>query len=395
MIVITIAIFLSESRAGILAILTATAVFFLLRPDILSKFRTIKYAKLLMGLTFVFILTGAFILYHKKKDSANGRILIWQVSWEMIKDKPVLGHGYGAFQAEYMNYQAEYFKNKPDSEFELLADNVKHPFNEFVKLAVEFGITGLVVVLLVILFVLWKLMKSKDQNSPLVLSGLLSFLVFACFSYPLQYIAVWLLLAFYLSVLLPSKKIRFENTPFVLIAKSLIIIACVFSLYNIINHIKLEIRWKTIALNSLKGNTEKMLPEYEKLYSASLNRNPFFLYNYGAELNVANRFDKSIDVLTECQQQFNDYDLQMLLADNYDKKGEADKAIQTYQHASNMVPCRFLPLYKLFNIYRLAGAETKAKEIALEIVSKKIKVPSYTVSSIRAEAEEYISGTAR
>ena len=88
------------------------------------------------------IAIGAFILYSQKKDYANGRLLIWNVSVEMIKDKPLFGLGHDTFQAKYMNYQAEYFRNNPNSRYKLLADNVKHPFNEFIKVAVEFGIVS-------------------------------------------------------------------------------------------------------------------------------------------------------------------------------------------------------------------------------------------------------------
>ena len=133
-----------------------------------------------------------------------------------------------------------------------------------------------------------------------------------------------------------------------------------------------------------------MLPEYEKLYSTSLKQNLYFLYNYGAELNFAGRFDKSIDILTECQQRFNDYDLQMLLADNHHKKGETKKAIEIYRYASFMIPCRFLPIYQLFEIYRKEGQKDMAVKYANEIVSKKVKIPSSTVDFIKAEAEKYL-----
>nr|WP_321486270.1 hypothetical protein [uncultured Draconibacterium sp.] len=82
-------------------------------------------------------------------------------------------------------------------------------------------------------------------------------------------------------------------------------------------------QWKKTATNSLKGSTEEMLPEYEKLYSTPLKQNPFFLYNYGAELNYTKKYDKSIEVLIECVNKFNDYDLQLLLADN-------DNSIRSY-----------------------------------------------------------------
>ncbi|WP_320167764.1 O-antigen ligase family protein [Mangrovibacterium marinum] len=389
--VIAAAIFLSGARTGVLAIIISSVIFLLFDTNIVSKFRQFKNYKLLTSLIMICFVVSLSILYHLKKDSANGRLLIWKISSEMIKDKPVLGHGFGAFQASYMDYQAEYFKNSPNSKYAQLADNVKHPFNEFIKVAVEFGIVGLIVVLLLFLFVLWKIVKSENENRGLVFSGLASILVLACFSYPLQYIAVWLLLVFYLLALLTPKEIRIRNTPVSIITRIVIVFACTFSFFNFSKQIQAEIKWKAIAVNSLRGNTEKMLPEYEMLYSTSLKRNPYFLYNYGAELNFTGKFDKSIDILTECQQRFNDYDLQMLLADNYHRKGETEKAIQCYQHASNMIPCRFLPTYQLFEIYKETGEKGKAVKYADEIINKKVKVPSVTVSFIQREASEFLT----
>lgn len=389
-VIIVMAIFFSGSRTGILAVVVSLFVFFLLQTDIIRKFKQYKFHKLLLIFIFCLLASGAFTLYHQKKDSADGRLLIWKVSSEMVKDKPVFGHGYGAFKAEYMDYQAEYFKNNPSSKYAQLADNVKHPFNEFIKITVEFGIVGLIAALSLFLFVLWKIIKSGNEDKKLVFSGLVSFLIFACFSYPLQYIAVWLLFALYLLALFPSKAIKFRNTPVSITVRSMIVVICVFSLFSLTKQMQAEIKWKTIAVNSLKGNTEKMLPEYEKLYSRSLKRNSFFLYNYGAELNIVKQYDKSIEILTECEKRFNDYDLQMLLADNYHKKGKTKKAIEIYQHASNMVPCRFLPLYHLTKLYQESGDYNLAVKIADEILNKPVKVQSATVHFIKREMRELI-----
>ncbi len=80
----------------------------------------------------------------------------------------------------------------------------------------------------------------------------------------------------------------------------------------------------------------------------------------------------------------------MLMADNYNKKGEPEKAIQIYQHASNMVPCRFLPLYQIFDIYRKTGQTNMAVKYSTEIINKKVKIPSLAIDSIKSEAEEYL-----
>ncbi len=388
--VIVVAVFLSGSRTGVLAIISSSGAFILLNKTILSKFRQLRYYKLLLVLFVGLFIGGTFILYYQKKDSADGRLLIWKVSLKMIKDKPILGHGIRAFQAKYMDYQAEYFKNNPDSKYKLLADNVKHPFNEFIKVAVELGIAGLVVILLITLFIFRKIIKSKNENGELVLSGLTSFLVLACFSYPLQYVATWLLLAFYLTAILPPQEIRIRNTPISVITRVTIVIACIFALSHLIRQVGAEKKWKTIAISSLRGNTEKMLPRYRRLYFAFLKRNPFFLYNYGAELNVAGKFDESIDILTECKKRFNDYDLQMLMADNYYKKGEIEKAIQVYQHASNMVPVRFLPMYKLVELYKETGRKKNALRLARQIINKIVKIPSPLINTIKYEMRHLI-----
>lgn len=392
LIVIAMAVFFSGSRTGMLAIIISFAAFLLLKTNIKDKFRQFKYHKLLLVILWGLIICGAFILYYQKKDSADGRLLIWKVSFAMMTDKPILGHGIGAFQAKYMDYQAEYFGSNPDSKFKFLTDNVKHPFNEFTKVAVELGIVGVTVIFLFILFVLCKITKSKNENRELVLSGLTSFFVLACFSYPLQYVATWLLLAFYLSAMLPSKEIRIRNSRISIITRIGIVVACIFALSYIIRQVGVERKWKIIAMSSLKGNTEEMLPEYRKLYLTALKQNPFFLYNYGAELNIAGRFDESIAILTECKKRFNDYDLQMLMADNYYKKGETEKAIQAYQHASAMIPCRFLPIYQLLKIYKETGETEIAIKYANEIINKKVKVPSVTVSFIQRKVREFLTG---
>lgn len=386
-----IAVFLSGSRTGLLAILIAifTYIYFY-KKNIFSKFNDVIHNRLQVVLLIGLIIGGGVILHSQKKDSSNGRLLIWEVSAIMINNKPFFGHGYGAFKAKYMDYQAEYFKNKANSKFSQLADNVKFPFSEFIKVSVEFGIIGLAILLSVIILFLLKVIKTGNENRVLVLSGLATLGVLSSFSYPLRYISIWLMLAFYLALILPSKEIMLKNTSISIIARVIVVIACAFFLFYFTKQLQAEMKWKKIAVCSLAGNTEEMLPEYEKLYSTSFRQNPFFLYNYGAELNVASQFDKSIKILIECQKQFNDFDLLMLLADNYEKKGEIEKAIQIYKQASNMIPCRFIPIYQLFEIYRGAGQKYMAAKYANEIVNKKVKIPSLTVYSIKVEAKKYL-----
>lgn len=389
--IISVAVILSGSRTGIIAIVISSGIFFAFNHNVLIKFRQLHYHKLLLGLIMICLAIGFFTLYYQKKDSANGRLLIWTVSSEIIRDKPVFGHGYGAFQAIYMDYQAEYFRNNPNSKYELLADNVKHPFNEFIKVAVEYGLVGLIIVFSFLLLLFWNTVKLESVNKRLVLSGLIALVVLAFFSYPLQYVSVWVFLAFYVSILMPNKEYKIRNTIISIISRGAIVIVSLFTLLFFYQQLRIEMKWKTIAVNSLRGNTQKMLPEYEKLYGTMLRRNPLFLYNYGAELYVARQFDRSIEIMKECKRKFNDYDLQLLLAKNYYQIRDFQKAIQIYEQASYMITCRFIPLYKKFEICKEKYQTRDALRLALEICEKSVKVESTTVSYIQLKASTYIN----
>lgn len=205
----------------------------------------------------------------------------------------------------------------------------------------------------------------------------------------MQYVAIWILLTFYLTTMLKTKEIKIGNRLVSIMVRLAIIIACMLLLFNTYKQINSEIKWKEIAMNSLHGQTKAMLPEYKKLYPA-LNHNPFFLYNYGAELNIAGKYDESINVLNECKKRFNDFDLQMLLADNYSQKGEISIAIKVYEYASNMIPCRFMPLYNMANLYKKSGNRKKLFETANTIIKKPVKIPSYTVTAIKKEMKEIL-----
>lgn len=64
---------------------------------------------IILSVILTAFLAGAYGLYKMKKGSADGRMLIWQVTSELIKGKPLLGHGAGSFDAKYMDAQAEWF----------------------------------------------------------------------------------------------------------------------------------------------------------------------------------------------------------------------------------------------------------------------------------------------
>lgn len=271
-----------------------------------------------------------------------------------------------------------------------MADNTKHAFNEFIKLAVEFGVFGLVVLLGVVVLLIRKSWSAEQSCRQVFLAGMSAFLVLAFFSYPLQYPPIWVLLAYYVALLFSTKVIVFKCGFRGFVVRGVVIGVCGLLLFKLSHQLWAEMKWKEIATKSLRGQTEEMLPEYEVLYK-SLHGDAFFLYNYGAELNYVGRYEESTRMLEECRWLFNDYDLQMLLADNQHKMGNEEEALAIYQYASCMIPCRFLPIYRQFEIHKDNNQVEKSCELANELVRKQVKVPSYSVDKIKKDAESYLN----
>jgi O-antigen ligase len=376
-VLIAAALVLSGSRAGMAAIVVAGLAYAFVRLRIISR-----KSKTIIAVALI-TLCVAFYLF--KKDSADGRLLIWRCTLDMVLDKPIFGHGQGAFQAEYMRYQANYFNAHPDSRYADLADNVLHPFNEYLRLLAEHGVVGLSCVVL-LGWLLWRrFARERTPEKTVALLCLLSLAVFACFSYPFNYPFTWVVAFLSMAVICGGNKITLRRTAGVARVLMTALSICMLCAATLL--LRAERTWNRIARQSLVGKTREVLPEYEKLYRY-LDHNGLFLYNHAAELHEAGEYEQSIAVFERCMHYYNDMDVQMLLADNYRELHGYDEAEHHLKTAAAMCPVRFVPLYELAKLYDATGRHDDALAVAQQILDKKIKIPSHTVSAIKKEMRQ-------
>ena len=319
LVIITLSIILSGSRASILSILIISIIF------LVNRYRSsFNHCRKFLLVACVVILVIGVVLFFMKKDSAIGRILIWINSFEMILDYPILGSDSGSFLRNYMLYQADYFKLNPDSQYIMLADNAKHPFNEYLLLTIEYGILGLLALIAIAFSVIKSLNKINIYHLCLLSIGIVAF-----FSYPLHYPFVVVMIAYCLANI--NCKILFAiNMKYI---TKVIIAAFIGGMFLIlVRDVKFEKHWGQVVQISKFGNYNKLLDEYKTLYS-EWNANPMFLYNYGVVLNKSEHYNESNTILFECTKYFNDYEVQMLIADNYSKLEKWDRA-EAFYHLS-------------------------------------------------------------
>jgi hypothetical protein len=80
----------------------------------------------------------------------------------------------------------------------------------------------------------------------------------------------------------------------------------------------------------------------------------------------------------------------MMMADNHEHLKQYGKAEAHYRTASLMCPAKFIPLYKLFQLYHMRGEDKKAQSVAQRIIRKQVKVPSAEILTIRHEMRNYL-----
>lgn len=189
-------LFPASSRAAMLAVASGTLV--VAWPRIRnSSYWQHNWIKGAVASVMILGLAG---LYLMKKDSADGRLLIYKVTADMIAEAPVLGWGWDGFPGMYNNFQAVYFENGRGTEQEkYLADNVTYGFNELLEFTAEMGILGLLLAagLVLLLILKWRHRTDVQKIRPVNYLGLgvgVAWLVFALFSYPMSIPALAIIL---------------------------------------------------------------------------------------------------------------------------------------------------------------------------------------------------------
>lgn len=376
-----LSVVLSESRCGLLAIISA--IFISLYFETKLKFMIIKH-KWILFLLLTILFGLLLFLYNLKVDSANGRLLIWRICLNMFIDSPLFGFGHDSFTSNYMLYQADFFASHKQSAYLQLADNITHPFNEFIKLLVEHGLFGLIVVLLLLYIAIRNILQNNNSKKALGISVISTIIILAFFSYPFNYETFVFIAIILLIWVLPTKEPLASKwyMYFRKMVATMSIVSIVYLVYDCYYNLK----WAAVYKRSLRGYTVRMLPHYNDLMS-KLEENPYFLYNYSAELNHIGKYDESATIGKKCLTKINDYDVQLLMADNNYNLCRYEEALTGYITAHNMCPNRFVPLYKQFKIYKKCHNIDKMKEIGREILSKKIKVPSSKINFIISDVK--------
>ena len=379
--IVSFMLYESDSRASWLSFAIVILTFF--SPLIikhLPKSIIIRTGSLLILICLcTYLISG---LYSYKKDSADGRILIWKISLEMVKDKPILGYGFDGFRKNYMNYQAAYLQEKQLPEtINNLADDNHHAFNEFLRIIIEQGIIGVIILFIFLTTIGYTIYKYKlyiDTVSRTIISCLTALLFFSFFSYPLSTFHINALIVILLAGLAcssqdtPIWKLQIRSISLIIPYSIIFFISSVY----LFSYSKANSDW----LNTLKGvyTNDNILEEARK----KLSGNPYFLSTYGKYLNKKKRYSKAASILSQSIKEYPSYYTVMELGISYKAQKKYTEAMHCFYKAMHMIPHKIKPLYFMMELYYDQKDYKSAIQLSNRILCKQPKIRSSELNII-------------
>ena len=338
----------------------------------------------------VSLITVALVLgtYVIKKDSADGRFLIWSASMQSVRENTFFGAGYGRFAAVYGDAQAAYFeKTQRTAEQLMVADSPENAFNEYVKITVELGIVGLALFIMLIGSCFFNF-RSLTANH----YALIAILVFAAFSYPFSVLPLSIIFIFLLAFSAPmSKKLSFSLPIWLQIIGVVVCIGITsHSAYNVLPKRAAYKEWASIRalyrVNAHNYVLEKYTSLYPRLY---FDKN--FLFEYAQSLYSAGQYAESNLIFDKYLLYGSDPMVYNCIGNNFKEMGDYAKAENMYIRASQIVPNRHYPLYLLMKLYAEIDEAEKAKAMAETLLNKPVKIQSTAIREMQMEAKRIIS----
>jgi len=230
-------IIVAMSRTGYLAVVFSLALFAPWAYQQHKKRFMLFLVTLLVAIGLASIKSDALAARNSEVMQEGGiRISFYKNSWHMIKEKPLLGYGYGSFEKSYLLSNAERIKN---GESITGKTHLSHPHNDTLFWLIEGGIVPLFAILLLVVGFFSTLRRVKLSNALALMALVIPIALHTQTEYPLYHSAlhwlVFIVLVFYIDNKSQTTQTKPFHPTFALRAFALLIpsIAALFMITNL------------------------------------------------------------------------------------------------------------------------------------------------------------------
>ena len=323
------------------------------------------------------------LFYLLKKDSANGRLFIWQNTVSAYWETPLFGVGIDGFERAFAEAQHDYFEKKDvleqDNRHVEMAGVVESAFNEPLALFLLLGAVGGVFAAMVLFF--------KLQRLTVYSCVAVALLVASFFSYTFYIPSIAIVFLFAVAQL-PDRRVRGGRYVNVLMFGMIGVVTLYFNFREYGNRWAYR-EWKNRAIYYAQEDYESVVDDYERLYPI-LKHNFKFLFEYGHSLNKAGRYEESNTILEEGTAHSADPMFWNIIGNNYLVLKQYDQGVAAYLRAYYTCPNRVYPLYLLTKLEAERGDTTMMNYYGHILLRKRPKVPSLAVDEMKFEIRKML-----
>lgn len=308
----------------------------------LKRLRTTRL--LIAGILCVIIAGGIYLM---KKNSADGRFLMWKVAVQAVAEAPLNGVGWDNVAGTYGEAQERYFASGKGSEQEIMvADAPEYVFNEYLQIAIAYG--PAVAIMTAALIIGGFIIAIRNNNYGFAGSiAAVATVMFA--SYPLQFP----LFAASISLILIGGWLSSPSNTIGLASTAIIVVAT----YLFLTH----------------SETSDVRNDFAVAHS----------------LHRSHNYRKSNDLLIGMLPRSSDPMILNIIGKNYRALGIGDSAEHYLQKSVNRCPNRLYPHYLLMQLYGDTSYlnPTARQREARILLDMNEKIPSPAVEEMREEAK--------
>ena len=367
------------SRAGWIGALVG--VMLLYRREIVAWGNTRR--RWVIGGGIVGMIVVLTLFYLLKKDSANGRLFIWQNTVSAYWKTPLFGVGIDGFERAFAEAQHDYFEKEKvleqDNRHVEMAGVVESAFNEPLALFLLLGAVGGVLAAMVLFF---KLQRLTAYSCVAV-----ALLVASFFSYTFYIPSIAIVFLFAVAQL-PDRRVRGGRYVNVLMFGIMGIVVLFFD-FREFGRREAYRKWKNNAVYYTWEDYQSVVEEYGKLYPVL--KNDFkFLFEYGHSLHKVGRYEESNIVLKRGARHSADPMFWNIAGNNYLALKQYDQGAAAYLRAYYTCPNRVYPLYLLTKLEAERGDTTMMNYYGRILLGKRPKVPSLAVDEMKFEIRKML-----
>ena len=332
----------SLSRTAMIAAVIGSAIAYW---DELTEYIAKHKASYLIGILIAAVISAGG-LYAIKKDSADGRLVMWKVAMRAAADAPLTGTGWDNVAGAYGEAQERYFESGRGTEEEkMVADAPEYVFNEYLQVAIAFGPFALVGMLGLMAGAFIVAFRMRDYGTAGSVAAIA--LVMAA-SYPLQFP----LFTVTITIIILTAWISSNHVSVSLSGSALTVLACVLLLTH---NQKTDVRTG---------------------------------FACGLSLHRSHDYRKSNNILLPLLEKSADPMILNIIGKNYQALGVPDSATHYMRKSTLRCPNRMYPHYLLMQLYAdsVSFDRDKCMEEANAILSMPVKISSPAVDDMRRDA---------